>query len=91
MMDTQQNTSLVTSNSNLCTREAKLVLSVDVISPRRSGNIDILNYNNKEGWKKYKVLSEKYAPQIRKIIQIKMTDMLLLNKLHTIVTWKTSE
>ena len=38
-----------------CIGEAiEIVLAVDVISPRRSVNNAIIDYNNKEGWIKYK-------------------------------------
>ena len=43
----------------------KIVHELDVVAPRRSGHIAMINYNNKEGWIKYKKLSDKYAPEIR--------------------------
>ena len=47
----------------------EIVLAVNVISPRRSGNNAIIDYNNKEGWTKYKTWTDKYAPQIRSLIK----------------------
>ena len=32
----------------------EIELALDIISPRRSGNIAVIEYNNKEGWIKYK-------------------------------------
>ena len=64
---------------------------MDVISPRISGNIAVTDYSNKEGWIKYKKLSDKYAKEIRSIIQkfkIKTKGNLPSNKLPTDLMWK---
>ena len=44
-------------------------LAVDAVSPRRSGNIAIIDYINKDGWLRYKSILDKYAPEIRSIIK----------------------
>ena len=41
----------------------EIELAVDVIFPRRLGSIVVIDYNNKEGWIKYKKLSDKYHPR----------------------------
>ena len=42
-------------------------LKVSIVVPRRSGNIRIIDYNSKDGWTRYKTLSNKYASDIRTI------------------------
>ena len=47
----------------------KIVLELDIVAPRRSGDIAMINYNNKEGCFMYKKLADKYAPEIRNTIK----------------------
>ena len=44
-------------------------LAVDIAAPRRSVNIPVIDYNNKEGWTRYRKLSDKYVAEIRTIIK----------------------
>ena len=44
-------------------------IKVNVVLPRRLGNIPMIKYNSKDGWTKYKTLSDKYASDIRNIIK----------------------
>ena len=44
-------------------------IKINIVLPGRSGNIPVINYNTDDGWTKYKKLSDKYAPDIRRIIK----------------------
>ena len=42
----------------------KVTLFLDIVEKGKAGNRAIINYNNREGWLLYTVLSNKYAPEI---------------------------
>ena len=44
-------------------------IKANIVLPRRSGNIPMVNYNSNDGWTKYKKISDKYASDIRTIIK----------------------
>ena len=44
-------------------------IKINIVLPGRSGNIPVINYNTDDGWTKYKKLSDKFAPDIRRIIK----------------------
>ena len=46
-------------------------LAVDVVAPRRLGNIPIIDYTNKEGLVGYETISDKYATEIIKMYKDK--------------------
>ena len=42
----------------------KVTLFLDIVEKGKAGNRAIINYNNREGWLLYTVLSNEYAPEI---------------------------
>ena len=48
----------------------KVTLHLDLVDNGTPGNRAIINYNNSEGWKKYRDVSDRYAGPIIKIIRI---------------------
>ena len=42
----------------------KVTLLLDIVEKGKEGNRAIINYNNREGWLLYTVLSNKYDPKI---------------------------
>merc|ERR1711892_1555631 len=48
----------------------KVTLHLDIVDNGNKGNRAIINYNNSEGWKKYRDVSDRYAGPIIKIIRI---------------------
>ena len=42
----------------------KVTIFLDIVEKGKAGNRAIINYNNREGWLLYTVLSNKYAPEI---------------------------
>ena len=72
-----ETTGMVESNGDLIYRKTKrsdhmaikAEFKVNIVLPRSSGNIPMINYKSKDGWTKYKKLSDKYASDIRTIIK----------------------
>ena len=70
-------TGIVESNGDTIYRKTKVSdhmaieaeFKANIVLPRRSGNIPMINNDSKEGWTKYKKLSDKYASDIRTIIK----------------------
>ena len=40
----------------------KVTVVLDLVEKGKTGNRAIINYNNKEGWKLYPIVSNDYAP-----------------------------
>ena len=47
----------------------EVVLELDILEQSRAGNKAIINYNNIDGWKRYKKISDKYAQEIRETVK----------------------
>ena len=54
----------------LTTVAQKVTVFLDLIEKRKSGNRAIINYNNREGWKLYTIVSNKYAPKIMETVRL---------------------
>ena len=48
----------------------KVTLLLDLVEKGPAGNRAIINYNNRDGWKKYHTVSNKYAEQIMASVRI---------------------
>ena len=47
----------------------EVVLKLDIVEKGRAGNKAIINYNNPEGWQRYRQLSDKGAQEIRETVK----------------------
>ena len=45
-----------------------VTLMLELVERGQAGNIAILNYNNRDGWKLYYKVSNEYAPEIMKTV-----------------------
>ena len=46
-----------------------VTLLLDLVEKGQAGNRAIINYNNRDGWKLYYKVSNKYAPQIMQTVR----------------------
>ena len=46
----------------------KVTIFLDIVEKGKAGNQSLINYNNREGWLLYTVLSNKYAPEIMETV-----------------------
>ena len=53
----------------LIIKPKKVTLVLDIIEKGREGIRAIINYNNPEGWILYKMLSNKYAGEIKETVR----------------------
>ena len=48
----------------------KATVILDLLEKGKTGNRAIINYNNREGWKLYPIVSNEYAPEIMRTVRI---------------------
>ena len=46
----------------------KVTVFLDLVEEGKAGNRAIINYNNREGWKLYTVISHEFAPEIMETV-----------------------
>ena len=48
----------------------KATVILDLVEKGKAGNRAIINYNNREGWKLYTIISNEYAPEIMRTVRL---------------------
>ena len=48
----------------------KVTVFLDLVEKGKAGNRAIINFNNREGWKLYTIISNKYAPKIMENVRL---------------------
>ena len=48
----------------------KVTVLLDLVEKGKAGNRAIINYNNREGWKLYTIISNEYAPETMRTVRL---------------------
>ena len=48
----------------------KVTVFLDLVEKGKAGDRAIIDYNNREGWKLYTIISNKYAPEIMETVRL---------------------